>query len=109
MAYKKVCLNCRVAFSLSQVTNSVITLCPNCGVQFKMYNHKFRPPKRTDIKRWKVIQYLYSQGFIYQHVYKNLSLRKWYAPDNCAEYPTNMRDAVEFVELYKRQSIKQIS
>ncbi|GAA4902500.1 hypothetical protein [Mucilaginibacter defluvii] len=109
MGYKKVCLNCRVAFNLSQVTNKVITLCPSCGVQYKIYNHKFRPPKKTDAKQWRVVQYLYLQGFNYQHVSDDLPSKEWYASNGYyMRYPKTMKDAVKFVALFKGQSIKQL-
>ena len=110
MGYKAACLNCRKAFNLSSdYTGHVPEMCPECSGQLLLFNHKFRPPKQSDIKAWKVVAFLYEHGFNYQHVQKEMpfdALRNM--PENglYEEYPTNLRDAKVFVEKYKAQAQK---
>ena len=110
MGYKAVCLNCRKAFNLSSdYTGHVPEMCPECSGQLLLFNHKFQPPKQSDIKAWKVVAFLYEHWFNYQHVQKEMpfdALRNM--PENglYEEYPTNLRDAKVFVEKYKAQAQK---
>jgi hypothetical protein len=74
-----------------------------------MFNHKFRPPKHSDLKAWKVVTFLYAHGFNYQHIQKDIPfdiLKNMPESDWYEEYPSNMRDAKEFVEKYKSQALK---
>src|SRR5690606_31330077 len=76
MGHKKVCLNCRKAFN----QNSDFEIqsgfsCPECGQKMVEVNHKFRPPKKADLKSWNVVKFLIENGFLYQHVYKNIDKR----------------------------------
>ena len=74
-----------------------------------MLNQKFQPPKKSDIKSWEVVKFLYENGFTYQHVYKDISksLRvDANSSENYVDYPTTMREAIEFVETYKEQGRK---
>lgn len=102
MGYKKVCLECRKAFSLgTELTNKSNLTCPECGNQATLFNHLFRPPKRDDIKKWKVVEFLKNQGFIYQHIYIE------YSTSGCSgqlQYPETMAEAKEFVKTYKDQA-----
>jgi DNA-directed RNA polymerase subunit RPC12/RpoP len=73
MGYKVICLNCRKAFNISSDYNAhVPKKCPECSSQLVMFNHKFQPPKQSDIKAWKVVAFLYENGFNYQHVQKDI-------------------------------------
>ena len=100
MGHKKVCFNCRKAFNVSNDIEEKISMtCPNCGGMTSLLDHKFRPPKITEIEKWKVAEYLKNNGFLYQHVYKNYEI---------VPYPDNMKDAKEFVEAYKMQGYYNI-
>lgn len=89
MGHKKVCFTCRKAFSLYEYEAKIINLtCPECGLSTILINHKFRPPKREDIKQWQLAKFLVDNGFHFQHVYKDHVL---------IPYPTNMEDARTFV------------
>ncbi len=33
--------------------------CPECGQKMAEENHKFRPPKKSDIKAWGVSKFLH--------------------------------------------------
>ncbi|GAB3933013.1 hypothetical protein [Mucilaginibacter myungsuensis] len=105
MGHKIVCLKCRKAFSRGTDNLHSPKECSECGGSYALYDHKFRPPTRSDINAWKVVSYLYDHGFNYQHINK-----EYVTPDRgygyliLAEYPTTMQDAKEFVKRYKSQA-----
>lgn len=101
MGYKSVCFKCRKSFSRPHSAfGHVPEKCPNCGGTVALLNHTFRPPKQTDKDAWEVVQYLYENGFTYQHIQIT---SKSSASDKMkyAVYPTNMKEAREFVIKYK--------
>jgi len=102
MGDKMVCLNCRKAFSAATDNVHKPANCPKCGNAFIFYNHKFRPPKKTDLKAWKVVSLLNEHGFNYQHIYKDLSLYRWYDSENQVAYPKTLDEAREFIIKYKK-------
>ena len=95
MGYKKVCLECRKAFGLGTdfFTNNK-TICSTCGKKAILFPHRFRPPKKTDDKKWKVVSFLVLNGFKYQSILNENS--KEYVI-----YPENLREAKAFVKRYK--------
>lgn len=68
--------------------------------------HRFRPPKKDDEKKWEIVRFLLKHGFYYQHIYKKIETHKngVTSYEEYAEYPENMLDAKEFVEVYKQQA-----
>ena len=98
MGYKKVCFDCRKAFSVfGEDTSNINLVCPECGRQATLFNHKFRPPKKNNVKQWELVKFLKDNGFVYQHVYKKIG-------DDVLQqiaYPETMEDAKLFVEKYK--------
>lgn len=62
--------------------------CPNCQKEMILLPHRFRPPKKSDVQKWKAVEYLLSQGFRYQHVSEVV--------------PENLRDAKEFWSKLKK-------
>jgi hypothetical protein len=107
MGYKIVCLICRKAFSTGPDYLKP-EKCSECGNDYIFYNHKFRPPKKDDIRAWTVVGFLYENGFTYQHVYKDLTIYRWASSENQAEYPQSLEEAKDFVLKYKSQSIKEV-
>ena len=70
MGQKKVCCTCRKTFSLYKNEAKEIKLvCPECVDITVIFNHKFRPPKQSEIKKWKVVDFLAKLGFVYQHIF----------------------------------------
>jgi hypothetical protein len=68
--------------------------------------HRFRPPKRNDLKKWKVAIFLNVNGFLYEHVYESIyKVKDITIIEGFAKYPENMLDAKEFVEKYKNHRI----
>lgn len=96
MGHKKVCFSCRKAFSLYEYEPANVNLtCPECGLQTIVINHKFRPPRRDDLKQWQLSKFLVDHGFLFHHVYKDYRV---------IAYPTNMEDAKKFVIENKLQT-----
>ena len=101
MGYKKVCFHCKKAFSICQYKEDIINLtCANCGNKTILFNHKFRPPKQNAIKEWALIEFLKNNGFIFQHVYKQVESGAYLE----VEYPKDLEEAKAFVETYKSQA-----
>ncbi|OFY12975.1 MAG: hypothetical protein A2X11_11550 [Bacteroidetes bacterium GWE2_42_24] len=73
-----------------------------------LLSHRFRPPKKTDDKKWETVKYLIENGFYYDHVYQKIetNCNGVTSYQNYATYPDNIRDAKEFVEKYKEQARK---
>jgi hypothetical protein len=108
MVHKSVCIDCRKSLNISPVEFIERQYpCSECGRNMILLNHRFKPPKKTDDKKWKTVKYLIENGFYYQRIYdsneieKNVSSHK-----NPVAYPENIKDAKEFTEKYKKQAIK---
>jgi DNA-directed RNA polymerase subunit RPC12/RpoP len=106
MGYKMVCLTCRKAFSTSTDNQHMPEKCQECGFFFVLYNQKFRPPKRTDLKAWRVVSFLYEHGFVYQHIYKTPRPVIQEVHENYVQYPESLDEAKEFVLEYRNQAKK---
>ena len=108
MVHKVVCLDCRKSFSQGTDFEKVKELnCVECGRKMLLLPHRFRAPKRTEIKKWETLKYLTSNGFLYQHVYKNIEIKNGITSyQKYVNYPETIRDTKEFVEKYKEQAIK---
>jgi hypothetical protein len=108
MGHKKVCLECRVTLNREFDSGSELKHpCPECGKPMTLLPHRFRPPKKTDDKKWETVKYLIKNGFYYQHIYeKNETDKHINRQEKYVEYPDNLRDAKEFVEKYRSQARK---
>ncbi len=109
MGHKRVCLDCKKSFSQgSEFRNRYESYCPDCGKPLTMMPHRFRPPKKTEVKKWETIRFLVEHGFPYQHIYRDVKIwidgSKTY--ETLVSYPENLRDAKVFVEEYKDQAIE---
>ncbi len=102
MGYKKVCFTCRKAFSVYKSAVEKINLaCNECGKPTIIFSHLFKPPKQTDLKKWKVVEFLKDHGFVYQRVYET------YTPSILTGqkgYPETMEEAKKFILKYKDQA-----
>jgi DNA-directed RNA polymerase subunit RPC12/RpoP len=108
MGHKVVCLDCRISFSQgTDINDRRDAVCPDCSKQMILLPHRFRPPKKTEVKKWEIVKYLIEKGFYYQHIYETVETRGHInRPENYVEYPDNLRDAKVFVEKYKSQARK---
>lgn len=106
MGHKKVCLDCRVAFNRPFDSGSGLTYpCPNCSKSMLLLPHRFRPPKKSDDKKWEVVEFLIRNGFYYQHIVDD-GLEPKNGETSHQNYPRNMREAKEFIKKYVNQSRK---
>lgn len=101
MRYKKVCLNCKKAFS--QGTNFEMLYdsnCPDCGEKMFQVNQKFKPPRKSDDKQWFVVKFLLENGFRYQSIYQTIN-------DEVIKvaYPLKMSEAKDFIITYDNQKL----
>ncbi|MBA3680228.1 MAG: hypothetical protein H0W73_03435 [Bacteroidetes bacterium] len=102
MGYKKVCFTCRKAFSVyKNATEKINRSCPECGKQTIIFSHLFKPPKQTDIKKWKVVEFLKDHGFVYQRVYATYTDS---ILSGQSGYPETMAEAKKFIIDYKDQA-----
>jgi predicted RNA-binding Zn-ribbon protein involved in translation (DUF1610 family) len=103
MGYKSVCLSCRKAFSqgIDFTKFQSDKLCPDCGKSMAFLSQRFRPPKKTDDKKWDVVEFLVENGFYYDHILETI-YGGFYV-----EYPETLKEAKEFVEKYKAQARKK--
>lgn len=108
MGHKKVCLDCKL--SLNRDFDPGLGLsypCPECGKAMILLPHRFRPPRKADEQGWRVVRFLIENGFYFQHIYQEGSNEYFQKNgDNYVPYPTNLRDAIAFVEKYKAQKRK---
>lgn len=108
MGHKNVCFNCRKSFNVSygQLSDKK-AICPQCSRKLIYLDQKFQPPRQEDVNAWEVAEFLSKNGFFYQHVYKDVSLSRRvdeYSSANYVHYPKTMKEALEFVEVYKGQA-----
>ncbi len=105
MGHKAVCLKCYRVENLG--LNLDVEECPLCSNQMVFINHNFRPPKKTDKKKWELVKFLISEGFPFHHVYQEgKSEYSKNESDNYVNYPKTLQEAKEFVIKYKDQKIK---
>ncbi|WP_222707323.1 hypothetical protein, partial [Pontibacter qinzhouensis] len=109
MGHKVVCLDCKKSFSQGTDFNDRKEAnCPDCGKQMALLPHRFRPPKKSEEKKWETVKFLIDNGFYYQHIYETVTktINGFTKYENLVPYPDNIRDAKEFVERYKNQARK---
>jgi hypothetical protein len=98
MGNKIVCISCKKVFNTgTDFAGHVPKSCGICGAKFILVNQKYKAPKLTDVKAWKLVEFLLENGFVYQHIVK--------VNGEQVPYPKTMDDAKEFVAKYKSQQI----
>ncbi|WP_179345882.1 hypothetical protein [Winogradskyella ursingii] len=108
MGHKSVCLECYRVENLGlDLTNLHLGKCPLCSNQMIFINHSFRPPKKTDKKKWELVKFMISEGFPFHHVYQE-GKSEYYKSEsnNYVSYPKTLEEAKEWVVKYKDQRIK---
>jgi hypothetical protein len=71
--------------------------------------HRFRPPKKSDKKGWELVKFLISEGFPFQHIYREGSSElSQKASNNYVVYPKSMAEAREFVKKYQKYKVEEI-
>lgn len=99
-----VCFVCRKCFR-KPVTPQAST-CPNCGEKMVALNRKFSAPKSNDVAQWKKVQFLVSNGFLFQSIYEVKNENAEYAGHYKVSYPKTLEEALEFVVKFKDQAEK---
>lgn len=98
MGYKNVCIKCKRVENVSpDRTEHRTNECPECSSEMVFVNHKFRPPKKADIKSWKLIEFLFLKGFLFQHIIDETGKN--------VKYPESLKEAELFTEKYRNQVI----
>ena len=108
MGHKSVCLECyRVENLRLGLTSPHLGKCPLCLNQMVFVNHSFRPPKKTNYKKWELVKFLVLEGFPFHHVYKE-GKSEYYKTEsnNYVNYPKTLEEAKDWVLKYKDQRIK---
>lgn len=105
MGHKKVCLDCRLVFNRPFYPGYGLPYsCPSCQRKMKLYPHRFRPPAKTDRRKWAVVKFLAEQGFNYQKILlkqeriPGRGMVAYFVP-----YPETMREALLFVQQYRHK------
>jgi DNA-directed RNA polymerase subunit RPC12/RpoP len=99
MGYKSICVECKTAFSKGNNLNTINeSSCTKCGQKTILVNHKFKPPPKSDVKKWKIVQLLLENGFRFdtEHEYIGEGI---YTKIN---YPTGIVEVKEFIKKYKK-------
>jgi hypothetical protein len=109
MGHKSVCLDCKKSLNIKIEKKSERTYpCAECGMPMIILPHRFKPPKKTELKKWEIVKFFIENGFFYQHIYEVYEIinGKLVSYKNSLKYPENRRDAKEFVEIYRNQAKK---
>lgn len=109
MGHKRVCLQCHRVENLgTDLTYLHIGHCPLCSNKMIFVNHNFKPPKKTEKKKWEVVKFLISNGFPFHHIYQE-GKSDYYktSTNNYIKYPKTMEEAKAFVIKYKDKRSKQ--
>jgi len=95
MGHKKLCIDCKLCLNreFDDGSNELTYPCPNCQEGMILLPHRFRPPKKSDDQKWKVVEYLLNQGFRYEHIGETV--------------PENLRDAKEFWTRLQQQKLNK--
>lgn len=106
MGHKKVCLECKLTLNRPFDSGSELTYpCPECGKSMTLLPHRFRPPKKSENKKWETIKFLIDNGFYFQHIYEKSETKNGVTSyQNYVAYPDNLSDAQDFVIKYKSQA-----
>ena len=90
MGHKKVCIDCRLTYNLdSNFENRLPNYtCPQCNNQMTILPHRFRPPARSNDRKWKVLEFLLASGFNFE---------------KAGNVPETLIEAKEFIEFLARK------
>jgi DNA-directed RNA polymerase subunit RPC12/RpoP len=89
--FPHVCFECRNSFKKAPSEAGV--QCPSCEGLMIQLSRKFRPPKKTDLQSWAVVEYVVQAGFRYQSLQTE--------DGRFAKYPSSFKEAEAFVLAYQ--------
>lgn len=88
------CFACHRSFKRALPREGNTRKCPNCaGTAIRMGRH-FKAPSADDEKAWAVVRLLVANGFLYDRIYKDMSM------DSKASFPATLAEAQSFVQVY---------
>ncbi len=77
MGHKVVCLDCKISFNQGSDFKYIReTDCPNCSKPMILLTHRFKPPKKSENKKWEIIRLLIDKGFHFQRIYDKIITNK---------------------------------
>ena len=65
--------------------------CPTCKSKMYFVNEKFKAPKKSDDKEWKIIEYLLLSGYDFRNPYCGQEQCIYF------EFPKNLQEAEAFI------------
>ncbi len=99
MGHKKLCIICKKSYSIgTDFTVEHSTICPQCGNETVFVNQKFKPPSRSNVRQWKIVEYLVHSGYRFHSVIHN-GFR--YIEINNNNFPKTMTAAKNLVRKLK--------
>lgn len=105
MGHKSVCLDCKKAYNnFIDLDHHKKEICPDCGGFMCFINQMFKPPKRTDDKKWQVVRFLIENGFTYTHNFEMIQSGVYL---QLGKYPETMKEAKEFVKSFHPDGLKK--
>lgn len=96
------CLTCRTAFKREINIAQTFPLelkCPKCSGTSHNFGRHFKAPKKTDIKQWEKIEFLFQHGFRFQKI--RLGTNHY----DTVPYPETIAQAKEFVLKYRKYAM----
>jgi hypothetical protein len=73
--------------------------CPECGGLAHNFGRHFKAPKKTDVRQWEKVRFLFGHGFRFQKI------RTGPGHHDTVAYPETLEEAKEFVVKYKQYSV----
>ena len=89
------CFACRKSFKRPRDALNLVRKCPNCDGVAVDLGRKFKPPSNDDLAAWKVVQFLYENGFPFFSIGKS--------------YPSTIEAAKDFIEANSAHRLTQIN
>lgn len=97
------CLGCRKAFKReinAAKTYPLELKCPECSGASYNFGRHFKAPKRTDIKQWEKIEFLFQHGVRFQNIRLEANHHA------TVPYPETLAQAKEFVLTYQKYALR---
>ena len=74
-------------------------VCPNCGGTSYNFGRHFKAPKKTDLKQWAKVRFLFDHGFRFQKI---RPIKNSYTT---IPYPKTLAEVKKWVKTYKEYGV----